>query len=181
MALVVVITSTPNGAVWDVTLNFTILKDGVPFTEFDALDQKRFYVNRYDSTAGVAGEFYEAFQSLGDFAMGAPGNYVATRAGLTFDPTVSGQVYGYIAQGALFTHDSPSSELPAGSHVHLYDDVANTAIGFGDAASGSGNEYVSAANADGCENCHGWPGWPRRLAVHGRRAIQLGNGCCIHG
>jgi OmcA/MtrC family decaheme c-type cytochrome len=161
-------TSTPNGAVWDVTLNFTILKDGVPFTEFDALDQKRFYVNRYDSTAGVAGEFYEAFQSLGDFAMGAPGNYVATRAGLTFDPTVSGQVYGYIAQGALFTHDSPSSELPAGSHVHLYDDVANTAIGFGDAASGSGNEYVSAANAEGCENCHGGP-----YLKHGYRAAQV--------
>ena len=161
-------TSVNNGGVFDVTLEFTILKDGLPFTDFDALEQKRFFVDRFDSSLGVAGQYFEAFQSLGGVVMGAPGEYTATRAGLTYDPTVSGQVYGYIAQGVLFTHDSPSSELPAGSHVHLYDDVASAAIGFGDGDAADPDAYVSAANAEGCENCHGTP-----YMKHGYRAAQV--------
>ena len=157
-------TSVNNGGVFDVTLEFTILKDGLPFTDYAGLDQKRFYVDRYDSTTG---QFFEAFQGLGGVVMGAPGDYTATRAGLTYDPTVSGQVYGYVAQGALFEHDSPTSE-GLGSHVHLYDDVASAAIGFGDAAAGSGSEYVSAANVEGCESCHGAP-----YLKHGYRAAQV--------
>jgi OmcA/MtrC family decaheme c-type cytochrome len=163
-------TSVNNGGVFDVTLEFTILKDGMPFTDFDNLDQKRFYVDRFDGTAGIGGygEYYEAFQGLSGFTMVAPGDYVATRTGLTYDPTVSGQVYGYIAQGVLFTHDSPSSELPAGSHVHLYDDMASAAIGFGDGAATGADPYVSAANVEGCEKCHGAP-----YLKHGFRAAQV--------
>ena len=161
-------TSTPNAGLFDVTLNFTILENGLPFTDFDGLDQKRFYVDRFDSTLGVAGQYFEAFQSLGGVVMGAPGQYTATRTGLTYNPTVSGQVYGYIAQGVLFTHDSPSSELPAGSHVHLYDDVASAAIGFGDGDAADPDAYVSAANAEGCEACHGAP-----YMKHGYRAAQV--------
>jgi OmcA/MtrC family decaheme c-type cytochrome len=158
-------TSVNNGGLFDVTLEFTILKDGMPFTDFDSLDQKRFFVDRYDATDG---KFYEAFQSLGSVVMGLPGEYTATRTGLTYDPTASGQVYGYIAQGALFTHDSPSSELPAGSHVHLYDDVASAGLAFGDANPADPDSYVSAANAEGCENCHGAP-----YLKHGYRAAQV--------
>ncbi|MCO4812592.1 MAG: hypothetical protein KC572_13380 [Gammaproteobacteria bacterium] len=158
-------TSVNNGGLFDVTLDFTILKNGVPFTDFDALDQNRFFVDRYD---GTTGEFFEAFNSLGGAVMGEPGQYQVSRTGMTYDPTVSGQVYGYIAQGPLFVHDSPSSELPAGSHVHLYDDVANAAIAFGDLIPTDPDTYDSPANAEGCEKCHGSP-----YLKHGYRAVQV--------
>ncbi len=140
----------PGTGVFDATLEFTILKDGVPFTDFDGLDQKRFYVSDYD---GAAEEHLYAFLGLGGTVMVTDGNYEMTRAGLPFDPTANGQVYGYIAQGPLLSVDhGVGSEIPAGSHVHLYEDVVNTGLAFGDAAT-----YVSAANVTGCENCHGAP------------------------
>jgi OmcA/MtrC family decaheme c-type cytochrome len=67
-------------------------------------------------------------------------------------------VYGYIAQGALLEHAGGSgAELPAGSHVHLYDDVASAALAYGTAVAGSAGAYESMANVAGCEKCHGQP------------------------
>ena len=52
--------------------------------------------------------------------------------------------------------------------MHLYDDVANAAIAFGDAQAGSANEYVSAANVSGCNKCHGTP-----YLKHGFRSAEV--------
>jgi OmcA/MtrC family decaheme c-type cytochrome len=147
---------------FDATLNVTILKNGVPFTDFDGLDQKSFYVSDYD---GVEEEHLFAFTSLNDtVTMVADGDYVITELGLSFDPTANGQVYGYIAQGVLLQHEGGTgAEIPDGSHVHLYEDVVNTGLAFGDAAT-----YESAANASGCENCHGAP-----YLKHGYRAAEV--------
>ncbi|MDH3620273.1 MAG: hypothetical protein OER91_05255 [Gammaproteobacteria bacterium] len=163
-------TSVP-GAVagtFDLTLELTILKNGVPFTDAEtvgpvedvgenSLQERRFYAAQYDS----ATRQYEGnlFIQLNDtFTQVADGDYVLTEAGYPFDPTVNGQIYGYIAQTPLFGHDaSPGSELPEGTHVHIYDDVANTALAFGDAAVTSPNAYQSYANVSGCATCHGTP------------------------
>ena len=163
-------TSTPNGAVWDVSLTFTVLQNGVPYAgTLDSLDQARFFVNRYDATAGNNGEFYEAFQSLGGAVQVGAGQWTVTRAGLTFDPTASGQVYGYIALTPLYEHSSGTGgELPPGTHIHLYKDVANTAISYGDLQPTSPNTYVSMANPEGCEKCHGSP-----YMKHGYRAAVV--------
>jgi OmcA/MtrC family decaheme c-type cytochrome len=159
-------TSTPNGVGgFDVSLEFSIAKNGVPFTDFNALPQRRFYASTYDSVNdqylnGFTG-LHENHPDTGDavnVVMVADGDYVLTKAGLSFDPTVNGQVYGYIAQGELLEHAGDTgAELPAGTHVHLYDDVANTALAFGDASVTDPDAYVSAANVAGCRKCHGTP------------------------
>jgi len=161
--------TTVPGAVagtFDGTLSVTILKNGAPFTDFAGLDEAYFAVVQYD---GPNQDYTLGRQSLGNETMPTPGNYVLTGTGLTFDPTITGQVYGYIAQTPLLEHaGSAGSELPAGTHVHLYDDVANAAIAFGDAQLGSVNEYVSAANVSGCNKCHGTPYYK-----HGFRAAEV--------
>ncbi|MEJ2298417.1 MAG: hypothetical protein P8X94_07950, partial [Woeseiaceae bacterium] len=155
-------TVTPNGGLFDVELEFTITKDGMPFEDFADLDQQRFYATRYRAQTG---EYLDGNTQINDSTvMTAPGTYVRSEAGLSFDPTVNGQVYGYIAQGALFEHDSPTSE-GLGSHVHLYDDVASAALAWGNASATGPNPYESAANVSGCENCHGSP-----YLKHGYRA-----------
>ena len=161
-------TSTPDGVGgFDARLELTITKNGVPFTGYDGLDQKRFYVDRYDSATR---QYFEAFTSLNDtVVMVADGDYVITEAGLSFDPTVNGQVYGYIADGALLSVDhGPGSEIPAGSHVHLYADQVNTGLAFGDAQVTDPDAYESLANVAGCEACHGTP-----YAKHGYRAAEV--------
>ena len=151
--------TTVPGAVagtFDATLELSITKNGVPFTDFAGLDQQRIYVDEYDS---VANEHVYAFLSLNDtVTMVADGDYVVTEAALPFDPTVNGQVYGYIAQGALLEHaGGTGAELPAGTHVHLYDDVASAGLAFGDAMVTDPDAYVSTANVGGCVKCHGDP------------------------
>ncbi|MGI9235490.1 MAG: multiheme c-type cytochrome [Woeseiaceae bacterium] len=162
--------TTVPGAVagtFDATLELTITKNGMPFTDYDNLDQKRFFASEYDS---VAEEHLYAFLSLNDtVTMVADGDYVITEAALPFDPTLNGQVYGYIADGALLSVDhGPGSEIPAGSHVHLYEDQVNAAIAFGDAQATSPNAYASLANVSGCEACHGTP-----YAKHGYREAEV--------
>jgi OmcA/MtrC family decaheme c-type cytochrome len=159
-------TSVPNGANFDVRLDFSITRDGVPVTDYASLDQKRFYVTQYDSANSA---YINGNTSLSTLIDLGGGDYALTRT-ISFDPTDNGMVYGYIADGALFTHDSPSAELPAGSHVHLYDDVANTAMAFGEARVIDANAYESAANVDGCKNCHGNP-----YMKHGYRAAEVEN------
>lgn len=168
---------------FDGTLNFTILKDGLPFTDlawdptvgtsgaFVGLDEARFLTAEYNSVAGdyQTGAFFWVSLDGSTLTQPAPGNYVITTAGLPFNPTVNGQVYGYIAETPLLEHaGSAGSELPAGTHVHLYDDVANAALAFGDAQDVSPNAYASLANVSGCSKCHGTP-----YLKHGYRAAEV--------
>jgi OmcA/MtrC family decaheme c-type cytochrome len=88
---------------------------------------------------------------------------------LSFDPTANGQVYGYVALGVLLEHESGTGgEIPDGSHVHLYKDVANAAIAYGDLVPTNANTYVSLANPEGCAKCHGSP-----YLKHGYRAAEV--------
>ncbi len=159
---------------FDATLNVTILKNGVPFTDLDtlfplaALDppeaQAQFIVVQYDS---VNDQYLNGRQYFNDgVTMVTPGNYELLATGISFDPRVSdGQYYGYIAETPLFTKlGEIGGEIATGSHVDLYDDIANAALPFGAA----GTDYVSAANVGGCVKCHGEP-----YLKHGFRAAEV--------
>jgi len=160
---------------FDVTLEFTITKNGMPFIDADdlpSLDQRSFYAVQYDSVAREYLNSQSLFQrsasrgNFGNILDNGDGTYTLTvddlfdyRPEIVPDGLFDGsQVYGYIAQGALLEHAGDAgAELPAGSHVHLYDDVSNTALFFGTAAAADANSYASKANVAGCESCHGIP------------------------
>jgi len=174
------VNSVDVGGTFDVTLTFSITYNGMPFDDgpgLPSLDQARFYAVTYDSSTG---EYLNSTSMSTNNVVpsGNPGEYTLTQSGFTFAPeqqTVApagAHVYGYIADGPLFSHDSGgSSEFPPGTHVHLYDDVSNAAIAFGTAASADvANAYVSAANVEACEGCHGTP-----YLKHGYRAAVVEN------
>jgi len=146
------LTSVP-GAVagqFAVTLNFSITKDGQPLLDMASLNQQRFYVTRYDATAR---QYLQGNVRLQTFVAGAvAGDFIASQADIPFDPTLSGQVYGYIADEELFPGD-----IVPGKHINLYDNVASASIAFGAAQVTDVNAYSSLANVSGCEKCHGTP------------------------
>jgi OmcA/MtrC family decaheme c-type cytochrome len=168
------VTSTPEaGGTFAITVNFSITDNGLPFVEepgLPSLEQKRFYAVQYDS---VAGQYLNGNVSLHQITDGRftnvvagvnPGEYVLTRTGRPYAPETpvapfdGAQVYGYIARGPLLEHAGGSgSELPAGTHVHLYDDVSNAVLTFGTADAANASSYESLANVSGCESCHGKP------------------------
>ena len=174
------VTSVP-GAIageFDVTLAFSIAKNGTPFVDaagLPSLDQKRFYAVQYDSVTRQYLNGNTRLRESNVVAGANDGEYTLTQTGLPFAPEApaapfdGAQVYGYIAQGALLRHAGDTgAELPAGSHVHLYDDVSNTAMAFGTADVSDANAYESVANVAGCENCHGSP-----YLKHGYRAPEV--------
>ena len=139
------VTSVPAGAgAFDATMTFTIMKNGLPYIDADglpSLEQKRFYAVTYDSATAM----FDNSISFSDPVALGNGQYTATATGITYAPEDSnGQAYAYIAAGLLDTE--------SGGHVHMYDDVANAGLAFGDVAT-----YESAANVSGCEKCHGTP------------------------
>lgn len=160
------------GATYDVTLRFSITENGLPFVDaagLPSLDQKRFYMVQYDTGSDQYLVGNQRLRETNVVPDAAPGDYVLVQTGMPFAPeTSNAHVYGYIAADALFTHEGSSSELPAGSHVHLYDNVSNASLAFGTAAVISTDAYVSAANVSGCENCHGVP-----YLKHGYRAAEV--------
>ena len=152
------ITSESDGAgAFNATMTFTIMKDGLPYIDADglpSLEQKRFYAVTYDSVTRM----FDNSKSFSNPVSLGNGQYSVTATGIAYDLNNSnGQVYAYIAEGPIHT------EQPAGSHVHLYDDVANAGLAFGDVAT-----YESAANVSGCEKCHGKP-----YLKHGYRGPQV--------
>ena len=141
------VASVADGAgAFNATMTFTIMKDGLPYIDADglpSLEQKRFYAVTYDSATRA----FDNSKSFSNPVALGNGQYSVTATGITYDLNSSnGQAYAYIADGPLHT------EQPAGSHVHLYDDVASGGLAVGDVAT-----YESAANVAGCEKCHGAP------------------------
>ena len=116
---------------WPLIPNFAATGESFEFTDFANLPQKRFYATTYDS---VNNQWLNGLSQLNDsVVMGAPGDYTLTESGYAIDPTVNGLVYGYIADEPLLEHvGGTGAELPAGTHVHLYNNVANAAVAFGD-------------------------------------------------
>jgi OmcA/MtrC family decaheme c-type cytochrome len=153
-----------------VTADFSITFNGQPYVDtFDLtnLDQKRFYAVQHFA----ATQEYLNSCSMGVFVEVDPpaGLYSVQDVDCGYAPELSdAQVYGYVADGELYEHEGGSgAEIPT-SHVHLYDDVSNAALAFGTAAAADASAYVSAANASGCEKCHGTP-----YLKHGYRAAQV--------
>jgi OmcA/MtrC family decaheme c-type cytochrome len=171
------VTSVP-GAVageFDVTLAFSIMKNGLPFIDaagLPSLNQKRFYAVQYDSTTRQYLNGNTRLRESNVVPGASAGDYVLTQTGVPFAPEApvapfdGSQVFGYIADEPLDMHN----ELPAGSHVHLYDNVANTSMAFGTADVTDLNAYESMANVEGCETCHGKP-----YLKHGYRGSKVAN------
>jgi len=145
------LTSGDNGdGTFATTLNFSITKAGQPLLSLGTLNQQRFYVTRYDS---VTGQYLQGNTRLRTFVPGAvAGDWVASQADVPFDPTLNGQVYGYIADEEIFPGD-----IVPGKHINMYENVASAALAFGAAVDGAAGAYTSAANVAGCEKCHGTP------------------------
>jgi len=166
------VASADNGdATFTVTATFTILENGLPYVDtidLANLDQRRFYAVQHFA----ATQEYLNSCSMGVFvaANAANGQYAVQDVDCGYAPELSNaQVYGYIADGPLLEHAGGSgAELPAGSHVHLYEDVSNAAMPFGTADVTDPAAYVSAANPAGCEKCHGTP-----YLKHGYRAAEV--------
>ena len=183
------VTSAPSATAgkFDVTLEFSITKNGVPFidaNDLPSMGQKAFYAVQYNSVTRQYLNSQSLFRrsssapatNYGDIASNGDGTYTLTVIGqFDYQPDVlaapfdGAQVYGYIAQGPLLVHEGGGGgEFPAGTHVHLYDDVSNTALAFGTALASDPNAYDSAANVSGCENCHGQP-----YLKHGYRSPEV--------
>jgi OmcA/MtrC family decaheme c-type cytochrome len=164
------VSSSDNGdGTFTVTVEFTVTKGGAPLNSpgLAALDQVRFYAVQYFPDEG---EYLNSCSmSIADVDP-ANGVYSATDTDCPYAPEATdAHVYGYIADEPLVQHEGGTgAEIPEGSHVHLYDNAANTAAAFGAAAASDGSSYVSAANVAGCERCHGTPYYK-----HGYRAAQV--------
>lgn len=147
------------GGGFDLTLDFSITKNGQPYVDpvgappsFESLS---IYIAEYDSATG---EFYN---SAGGFAFGLSASNAASNGDGTYtltqnvpvDPTAfgGGAIMGRIADGLLDTEDdnyAPSE----GRRVQMYADNAAASWLIGDMAG-----FESAANVDACANCHGAP------------------------
>jgi len=156
---------------FDTTVTFTVKKNGVGLSidQVEALPQFRFLTVPYEN-----GEFgSEALGVVEDIefddttlaAGTGDGQFTISVAGIPFAPedaAGSAQVYGYVADDPLEVE-----ELPPGTHVALYDNVANAAKAFGGLAT---TPYVSPANVNGCIKCHGTP-----YMKHGYREAVVEN------
>jgi hypothetical protein len=147
-------------------------EDGLP-----SLDQKAFYAVQYFA---VDREYREGCSLRGGITAVGAGDYEVTGNCEYAPEDENAHVYGYIAQTPLLEHSGGSgAEFPAGTHVHLYEDVSNAAIAYGTARADeppgtNPAAYVSPANVGelgdepGCVNCHGEP-----YLKHGYRAAQV--------
>lgn len=160
------------GGTFAVTLNFSITQNGAGYVDpgLSQLDQKSFRTTLYDATTRQYTN--SVTLSNNNIVSNGGGSYTLTQPGVPYAPELSNaQVYGYIADGELLSHAGGSgAELPADTHVHIYDDQSNAALAFGTAAAGDASAYDSAANVEGCQKCHGTP-----YLKHGYRAAVVEN------
>jgi len=152
------VASVDNGdGTFDVTMTFTIEKDGLPYIDADelpSLDQMRAYAVEYDSATGTFDNDHRLSRNgAGVVALGG-GQYSVT-SNMAYAPEASNAaVYIYIADGLLDTEG-----------MSLYGDVYNAGKAYGTLAT---TPYVSPANVAGCEKCHGAP-----YMKHGYRAAAV--------
>jgi OmcA/MtrC family decaheme c-type cytochrome len=149
--------STGSGT-YNVTVEFTIAKNGVPFVDPDnlsTLEQMRMYAVQYDSATGMFDNDHRLSRNGSD-VVGLGGGRYSVTSEMDYAPEdTNALVYLYLADGLLDTE--------SGGHVYMYDDVLNIGTEFGDLET-----YESAANVAGCEKCHGAP-----YMKHGYRGAEL--------
>jgi OmcA/MtrC family decaheme c-type cytochrome len=139
---------------FDVTLAFSITKDGAPFIDVNglpSLDSKSFYIVEYDSTTGEFPQQFGGFPSMDTslIVSNGDGSYTLTQ-NFAVDPTAlaGGAIVGSIKDGLLQFGDSECNPA-AGKRICLYAETASASIAIGDIAT-----FVSAANVEGCQACH---------------------------
>ena len=143
------VSSVSTGAgTYNVTVVFTLTKDGVPFVDpgnLSTLAQMRLYAVQYDSATAMFDNDHRLSRN-GSGVVGLGDGQYSVTSEMDYAPEATNAlVYLYLADGLLDTE--------SGGHVHMYDDVLNIGIEFGDVET-----YESAANVAGCEKCHG-TGW----------------------
>jgi OmcA/MtrC family decaheme c-type cytochrome len=143
------VTSVASGTLFNTTVEFTVLKNGQPYTLTGSnnfrteFDQETIYSVLYSSAARTFGTPKNFLPTTGTIPTSlGNGQFSITGTGLTYAPESSNaQVYIYVAKGRLNTEG-----------MALYADVANIGQEFGDV-----DTYASTANVSGCEKCHGAP------------------------
>ena len=147
------------GGGFDLTLDFSIMKNGAPYIDpvgaSPSFDSLSIYIAEYDSAAG---EFYN---SAGGFAFGLSASNAASNGDGTYtltqnvpvDPTAfgGGAIMGRLVDGLLDTEDD--NYVPSeGRRVQMYADNAAASWLIGDMAG-----FESPANVEACAACHGTP------------------------
>ena len=140
------VVSVPNGDNFDVTMEFTITKNGAPYVDagLAGVSKKKYAAVKYDDATrdfgGAGGASVFDFGSpthLGD------GKYRVTKTAATFDPTaVNADIVVYIADDML---------EGVGSGYSMWGNSASDGVHYGVPT------YTTTANVSACENCHGTP------------------------
>jgi len=143
-------------APYTVAVTFQITQNGQPFVDVAGLPKlpvKSFYASTYDSaTRTFAGNTTITVNSTTTVPTGGPGQYTVTKTDFAYAPDMTDAViYGQIAQTPINIEDS-QYDPGAGKRIVMYDNRASTSWPFGDVGT-----YVSAANVESCEACHGKP------------------------
>jgi len=146
------LTVTPNGALYDVSVDLTIEENGAPLASLDDIALKRAYFFRYDPVENGY------FDVQGLTLAGAAGAFTATATGVGYDPSTNAAFFIYIGD-----EDVSPADVIDGKHMGLYANIG--AAGFTTAGA---EAYSSPANVEGCENCHGSP-----YLKHGNRPAQV--------
>ncbi|NOR36982.1 MAG: hypothetical protein GQ577_09555 [Woeseiaceae bacterium] len=143
------------GGDFSLVVDFSITLDGAPYIDpignSPSLDTTSFYFAEYDIASGdfvnSAGGF--AFSlSASNAASNGDGTYTLTQTvSVDTDAFTSGALVGRIANDKLAIE-----ERQAGKRVNMYADNASDHWEFGNV-----NAFVSAANVESCEACHGAP------------------------
>ena len=158
-AYVLVIDNVQNavnaGAGWDLTIDFSITYMGSPYIdpEGDApsAGSLSFHPTKYD---GGEVEFQQPGNSpypsisTANAQSNGDGTYTMIQnVEYDIDAWTGGAIIGRIAEGELDFPDGPTS------HFGVYANLTHDAFEFGEL---NGN-WISAANVEGCEACHGTP------------------------
>lgn len=143
------------GGDFSLVVDFSITLDGAPYIDAvgssPSLDSTAFYFAEYDIASGdfvnSAGGF--AFSlSASNAASNGDGSYTLTQTvSVDTDAFTSGALVARIANDKI-----DIEERQAGKRISMYADNASDHWEFGDV-----NAFVSAANVEGCEACHGTP------------------------
>ena len=145
------------GGRFDVTLDFSITHNGVPFIDAAGLspsvDSISFYVVEYDS---VADEFlqpgFSPFPSMNASlaTSNGDGSYTLMQ-NVEYDPVnfESGAIIGQLGDGKFDFPDNPGT---SSNHLAMFNDLSHASYAIGNIGT-----WDSAANVSGCESCHGAP------------------------
>ncbi len=154
LTIVDVQSAIAGGGGFDLTIDFSIALDGMPYVDpvgtAPSVETLSFYPAKYD---GGAVEFqqpgFSPFPgiSIANALSNGDGTYSLTQ-NVEYDITIwtGGAIIGRIANGELDFPDGPTS------HFGINQNLSHAAFEFGTL-----DTWESAANVAGCEKCHGAP------------------------